>query len=314
MVAGDVVQAERLLREILDNNHQNYAALLGLACLNMKLGRLQTARKFIQQALKYYPDAYKLYELQGYSYAVESDLLASAAAYQKALKLYPDCVSIQHLLNGVQQKTTATAPIDYIRDLFDDYAEVFERDLLIALNYRSFADLAALITEVISPRSSIDSVLDLGCGTGLLGQALKDQFQIRHLVGVDLASNMLVKSRARNIYNTLYNAELLQHLQNSNDLYDVIGATDVLTYIGDLAATFAESYKSLNPGGFLGFTVESLDSGSFKLMPTGRYKHALSYLAALSSRSGFSKIWTKPIDLRKEYGNIVAGYLVLLQK
>jgi len=313
-VSYDLSTAINCLQKIITNNCQNLMALLLLSNLNLAVGNLNSSNKFIKLGLKYYPELYNFYELQGFLYARQGNLKSSAIFYKKALQMQPDIERLQHLLNGVQEVNSIRAPRSYIVGLYNDYAEIFERSLVDSLEYRGHVELTNYMNNFINAQDSIEKVLDLGCGTGLWGQSFKNKFQIQNLLGVDLSEEMLVKARDKGIYTTLYNADLLEYLKDSIDSYDVIAASDVLIYFGELEEVLAESYNRLKPGGLFGFSVESLNTGSFKLLANGRYQHSLPYITAISTRLGFSKIYTHPIDLRKESGNIVAGYLVLLQK
>ena len=43
----------------------------------------------------------------------------------------------------------------------------------------------------------------MGCGTGLLGQTLKETFGFGNLVGLDASENMLEKAKEKGVYNKL---------------------------------------------------------------------------------------------------------------
>ncbi len=198
--------------------------------------------------------------------------------------------------------------------LFDNYAEKFEQHLTQTLEYHTPADLTEFIHTRTSLPNTISKVLDLGCGTGLLGQELSKQFTIQQLVGVDLSAKMLQKAKDKNIYTQLHNTDLLEYLQNSSSNYDLITATDVFIYVGDLTDVMTLVHKRLNPDGYFAFSVESLPIGTFKLMSSGRFQHSFNYLQSLSARLGFKQILVKSVGLRKEFGDMMAGYLVIMQK
>ena len=78
-------------------------------------------------------------------------------------------------------------------------------------------------------------ILDLGCGTGLVGKWMKDY--ARHLVGVDLSDEMVNKARSKMLYTDLSVSSIQSYLENSQSngaVYDVVVAADVFQYIGDL--------------------------------------------------------------------------------
>ena len=49
--------------------------------------------------------------------------------------------------------------------------------------------------NAVAPGRRFASALDLGCGTGLMGEALRER--IDHLTGVDLSAAMIAKARER---------------------------------------------------------------------------------------------------------------------
>jgi predicted TPR repeat methyltransferase len=310
----DIPQAVKYLREILVVNSQNHSALFALADLYLKRGQFVASYKLAKYAIKYYPDDYRFYEVLGYAASMRANLKSSAIAYKQALALNPDAISTRHFLDAALQNNPDQAPRQYIIEVFDAYAEKFEKSLVQTLKYFAPFALVKFIQKSSPDTSSIQTILDLGCGTGLLGKAVVDVFPAVSLVGIDISENMLAKAQEKNIYAELHNAELLEYLQQSQSSFDLITATDVLIYFGNLSAIFDQIYRCLKPGALFGFSIEIMQRGTFKLTPSGRYQHSLSYIESLRSSSGFSKIYSQAIDLRKEYGNIVAGYLVLLQK
>ena len=115
----------------------------------------------------------------------------------------------------------ASAP--YVAALFDEYAGSFDA-ALSRLDYRAPALVAAAVRDVIGERvqqqqqqqqpASLRSVLDAGCGTGLVGVELRPL--ATRLEGVDLSGGMLAQARARaGVYDALHQVELVEFLQRS---------------------------------------------------------------------------------------------------
>lgn len=299
------------LDKILAINPKNFDALHMLCSMYVSWGRLHEGLEIAKRAIKYYKDEPKFYRLLGNCYAFLGKRRESIKAYRQALALSPNNSTYQHLLNSATKQKTLIAPSDYIERLFNGYADNYDHSLLVQLDYRAHIELVDYLQEFLT---RADSLLDLGCGTGLLAQELQNKIAVDKIIGVDLAANMLEKSRARNLYSALHCSDIIEYLQQSSESYSVIAASDVLVYIGDLEKLVAFSHKALDSGGILTFTVESLEKGDYEIGVSGRYRHSLSYITTLSNRYRFAKIYSKTIDLRKEYGNIVPGYLVLLQK
>ena len=78
------------------------------------------------------------------------------------------------------------------------------------------------------------NVLDLGCGTGLLGVYLGRLHG--HLIGVDLSEKMIEQAARHGVYSRFHHVNILDALRDTPaDHYEVITCLDALVYVGDLA-------------------------------------------------------------------------------
>jgi len=204
----------------------------------------------------------------------------AAGCYRAALVHHPGNPMLQHLLAAANGDTTARAPRGYVQSLFDEQAPRFDAHLVGELEYRVPGELAALVRPALTQTPS--RVLDLGCGTGLAGAALAGNGI--ELVGADLSAGMLAVARKRGIYTQLLQLDALDALAQSptGSLHAVIAA-DVFIYIGDLAEIFTAAARVLSPGGLFAFSIELLETGSYRLQPSGRYAHAVDYLRSLAA-------------------------------
>lgn len=309
----DYPRAEILLCNALARYRSNLTIIEKLVYVYYEQDKLPHATRLLKYGLKHHPKEFLLHKALGLVNKQQGKFSAARQAYKRALAINPDC-NVQHFYDAVSHNNTAIAPRKYIESLFDNYAEDFEDHLVGKLEYASPSKLAAYLAKVLDRSKAISEVIDLGCGSGLLGKALIEYFKIERLIGVDLSSKMLEECQAKNLYHTLHNEDLIEFLTKANPGVELIVATDVLIYLGDLGPVFAQAQRILKPGGYLGFTVERVFWPAYKLRPTGRYQHSSWYIKSLYKRYQFSKIYCQTIDLRKEAGKMVAGYLVLLQK
>jgi predicted TPR repeat methyltransferase len=242
---------------------------------------------------------------------------------KRNLELHPDDEYMRHQINRLEGHQTDAAPSAYIVKVFDQYAEKFDQHLQTGLAYTAPHDIVGLLAQH-APEAHRWQVLDLGCGTGLVAQALAGRAQ--SLIGVDLSQKMLDQARARGAYSKLVCADVLDHLQQSAEgSHDTIVATDVFIYVGKIDQVVEQSRRVLVPGGLLAFTVE--DMGAVGAPPTeadlarghrlersGRYSHADAHLRKLAERHGFRVVTHQPTTIRKEKGQPLAGQLVLWQR
>ena len=262
-----------------------------------------------------------VFGLLGHSLSSLARHVEAAEAYAEALKLAPEDPYVRHLVSsaGVLPQGVR-APSEYLETVFDGYAARFESHL-IGLGYRVPGLIrAALLAELgLTPDSPPDSqpvgpVLDLGCGTGLMGVVLSD-LPLRPLVGVDLSDGMLAEARAKGLYDSLLKQDLETLLAETDQAWPVTLAADVFCYFGALDAVLAQVHDRLADGGLCLFTVEECqDDDGWRLGRQGRYSHARAYVAAAVARAGLELATLRPEVLRWEADAPVSGLLVVAQR
>ena len=161
----------------------------------------------------------------------------------------------------------------YVRALFDGYAPRFERHLVEGLGYVGPELVRAALPQ---DPGRFAAAFDLGCGTGLMGAAIRDR--IDHLTGIDLSPGMLALARAkawqgRPLYDRLAEGDLSAFLAGqAGGSADLCLAADVLIYVADLGPVLAQIGRVQRPGGIAAFTVQSHGATGTALGPDGRYR------------------------------------------
>lgn len=246
------------------------------------------------------------------------DFDAAATAYAEVLRLDPAdhggaAVRLASMGRG---ETPPKAPDAYVATLFDQHAGDFESILVDQLGY----DVPLLVREalLVHAPGPYARMLDLGCGTGLSGETLRDM--AGHITGVDLSETMLEVTDEKEIYDALYAGEAVDFLENADvEPFDLITATDVLPYVGHLEAFFAGAAASTNPQAVFAFSSETLpdavmDGRPFMVGPHQRFAHAETYVRETLAANGFACLCFEPITVRHETGQPVPGHLVLARK
>lgn len=282
-----------------------------LARIERRLGRFADAEKRLLQL----PSALRntvevLLALAETALILHRDEEAKAW-FAKAYKLNPNDPFLRHIMgaDGVER-----ASDDYVRGLFDSYAGHFENSLL-SLGYR----VPALVLNALERHdpefasgNPISDVLDLGCGTGLVGVVLHDRIAGR-FKGVDLSPEMVAKARAKGIYTELEVAELTQYLEHERAIWRTVIAADVFCYFGDLTPVIQAVRRILEPGGLFIFSVERLSGADgWVKQATGRYAHAISYIATLLA--DWQVLEKTETPLRYDRGEPVHGIFVVARK
>ena len=203
-------------------------------------------------------------------------------------------------------------PPAYVARLFNDYAPRFDAHLIKNLGYRAPALLADGLS-VATPDRRFASALDFGCGTGLMGEALRDR--VNRLTGVDLAPGMIAKARRRGAYDELKVGDAVAMLTSGpRASFDLIVAADALVYIGDLAPLFAAVGTALTPDGLFAFSVETCEDHEFNLEPTMRFAHGRSYVERTAHEAGFQPLLVQPASTRREAGADAPGLICVFRR
>lgn len=283
---------------------------IGLALLTA--GAAADAAAAFEAALELDPDYAAAHFSLGQAWEAAGMIERAVAGYRRCLELAPEDVlgaGVRLALLGAADPP-ARLPEAYVRTLFDQYAPHFDRVLVGRLGYRAPALLRAAVLTA-GPPVPAPAVLDLGCGTGLAGQAFRDL--AGWLEGVDLSPAMIARARARGIYDALAVAELTAALTARPGRFDLVLAADVLCYLGDLAPVFAAARAALRSGGLLAGTVERAAAPGHHLGAKQRYAHHEDTLAALARATGFTVVTLAPESSRTEAGAAVPGLVVVLR-
>lgn len=248
-------------------------------------------------------------------YRVEAgDISGAIAAYRELARLDATGVfgaALKLAALGASPLPRGTDTV-YVEALFDDYAARFEAELLAGLRYEAPARLAGLVEAELGRRKvqQVGNALDLGCGTGLMGERLRRRASF--LVGVDLSGGMIDAAARKGIYDRLEKAELTAFLAESGGEDDLVTAADVLNYCGALTPVFGAVFARLAPGGLFAFTLERHEGPEpLVLRSSLRYAHQETASLAACRGAGFELVATESAPLRMERGKPIVGLLVL---
>ena len=235
-----------------------------------------------------------------------SDALALVA-------LEPDNETYAFYLAFARGENPPVVPPALMQQHFDEFASTFDQHMVVGLRYKVPRDVAQMI-QAWHADKKVD-VLDLGCGTGLLGASLGPMEGV--LVGVDLSNEMIRQAQRHGVYHRFHHVNLLDALiATPADLYHVITALDVLVYLGRLDSVMEGAFRILLPGGRFVFCCESnpKDGHDFLLQRTLRYTHSPKYLDRLLQQVGFVDVNVEQRVIRQGVDGPVQGVLVTATK
>jgi predicted TPR repeat methyltransferase len=281
----------------------------GVALLD--LNRLDAALRSFDRALTIKPDHVDALVNRGIALLRLKRAPEAIAALRLAIANGGDPEQVGYTLAALGAATVpAATPKRFVTKLFNRFASTFDQHLIGTLKYQTPTLLCKEISQFVLARNL--DILDLGCGTGLLGAQLKPL--ARRLTGVDLSQNMLEMARQLQVYDELICADLTGFLQTQTDQFDLAAAADVFIYIGDLAPVFDGVRHALRAGGVFGFSVEASDAEAFVLQPTLRYAHSVAYLQELAASHQFVCELIEPRTIRQEEGTDVNGFHAILRR
>ncbi|HEX2656044.1 MAG TPA: methyltransferase domain-containing protein [Xanthobacteraceae bacterium] len=203
----------------------------------------------------------------------------------------------------------------HIRTLFDQYAPRFDEALIERLDYRGPELLVAAVTDLARGKAApafFESMLDLGCGTGLAGAVFRQM--AKQMTGVDLSPGMIAQAQAKSLYDRLETGDLVSFLDEearSDRRYDLVIAADVFVYFGDLTQICQSIACVLSPSGLFAFTLETHSGPGVFLGEKLRYAHAADYVRDALKKAGLMVCTINPASTRKESGSPVPGLIVV---
>jgi ubiquinone/menaquinone biosynthesis C-methylase UbiE len=130
------------------------------------------------------------------------------------------------------------------RWFFDAWSLAYDQPLVQWLTYRPVHDAVLAELRALAPRT----VVDVGCGTGLLTTRLVHELANVHVVGLDFSAGMLAHARARSRAVPWVCGDALR-LPLRDASADAIVSTEAFHWFPDQPAALAEFRRVLRPGG-----------------------------------------------------------------
>ena len=144
---------------------------------------------------------------------------------------------------------------DSSRELYDDWSANYDSHLVEDFGYISPQIAVQTLISQTCPRDA--SIIDYGCGTGLVGEELHQQ-GFRNVDGVDISSGMLKRAGDKGVYRNLICRDLTARLELEDSVYDVaicVGSMGA-GHVG--AEHVAELLRPLRSGGLFIITINNM--------------------------------------------------------
>ncbi|RCS24701.1 methyltransferase domain-containing protein [Phyllobacterium salinisoli] len=297
--------------DLIADRRAHYAEMM------FEAGDHASAADVMRQALEivpgWAPGLFRLGEMEEKA----GHLDAAADAWRNVLKADAEDrfgASLKLASLGVTAQPDAP-PSAYVETLFDAYAPTFETALVEKLDYRVPELLAEAIVRAGGSRHYRHAI-DLGCGTGLMGERLRAS--VSFLQGIDLSEAMLRKAEEKRIYDRLEKGDV-NELEKPEIPADLVVAADVFVYVGNLDRAFANIAEALEPGGLFAFSVETHETDGpseeeLLLQPSLRFTHSAAYVIGLLTRHGFTPLEMNKATIRHDRGEPLTGIVVVARR
>jgi len=129
---------------------------------------------------------------------------------------------------------------------YDAWAERYDHDLT-SWSYQA----PSVVAETVVRHAAAGPLLDVGCGTGLVGRALRARGFAGRIVGLDVSPASLEVARHAGMYDALAQADLQQPLPFEDDSVDAVVCVGVMTYLPDVEAVWREFARVTRAGGLV---------------------------------------------------------------
>lgn len=280
-------------------------------------GEYDAAAELMLQALEIVPDWAAGWDLAGSYHEKAGNLAAAISAWRRLEALDDEGIFGATLKLAVHDAGPAGqgTAVGYVEALFDQYAPQFEQSLVGKLGYRVPDMLDDLVSQEMAALGikRFAKAIDLGCGTGLMGE--KVRAKVDHLEGVDISAAMIAETARKGIYDSLQKAELVAALSARRADADLVTAADVFIYCGALQPVLAALMPAMRPGGLVAFSLEAHDGEeALFLRPSLRYAHGVQATRDALVVAGLEVLRFETAVLRFDRGAPINGLLIVARK
>ncbi|MDR3427080.1 tetratricopeptide repeat protein [Silvimonas sp.] len=285
-----------------------------LSALCLKRQRYDEARQFNYRGVVAAPKQSKSRILLSQAYHALGRTDDALAVFENWLQADPGNAEALHLLAAYKAEAApAQCSSAYVEATFNGFARSFDI-ILGRLKYCGPQLVQDYLSSLALPAGQL-AALDLGCGTGLIGEVI--QPYTHKLIGIDLSQAMLEQATARACYSRLHKADIASYLQDCHEQFDLISCMDTFIYIGRLDKLLTLIYRQLKPGGRLLFSTEKSPAAAeqaWQLNTSGRYSHRHDDLMALLTQTGFTIEHVAEVQIRNESGYPIIGEFISTQR
>jgi predicted TPR repeat methyltransferase len=292
--SGQLEAAIKCYQQALEQDPGHLIARINLGTALAKQGR-------IVEALDQAEIVSRSSEDPAFPHSAMGDLLARCGASEAALVCYRTHLGrhpndeegiglrLAALGGGPMPERASDGHLDR---LYSARASNWDQKAKEATGYFGAALVAAMLARFSNETAKLD-IIDIGCGTGLVGSLVAHK--AKSLIGVDASLPMLERARATGLYQHLQHGDLVAFMKEQTERCDAVTCAATLIHFGDLRLAFEAVASSLRDRGLFVLTLfpnENEDdvavNASDGWIQGGLFKHGRNYVKRLAETSGFT--------------------------
>ena len=176
-------------------------------------------------------------------------------------------------------------PAENLSETYDSLANSYDANPM----QQTWGKKTAGIVHDIAGGDRIESLLDVCCGTGAVGNNLTAE--VSRLVGIDLSPGMLTQAQASGKYHDLIEADMIPGMEALNEQFHVLTCSCALYHHPELSNFFRHSARLLIAEGHLVFSVDPAgDDVRIGAVTPGEFAHSRAYLRELAAAFDFDEV------------------------
>ena len=195
----------------------------------------------------------------------------------------PSSPALPHSEQELLRRAYALSSDEESQALYRDWATTYDDTMLGGLQYQSPRVVAERLAALLDSRQG--AVLDIGCGTGLVGRELAAR-GFGTIDGIDISPEMMTVARQKGGYRELICADLNARLPLADASYSAAICCGTFTSGHVRAHCIDEILRVLAPGAPFAFTVKLQVWESFGFKDALARFEALGLLKALRYDTG----------------------------
>ncbi len=181
---------------------------------------------------------------------------------------------------GLKEAYSVKTPEDSI-ELYKTWSATYDEDFAKKNDYRSPKEIAKYFAQYMNAKDT--PVLDVGAGTGLVGECLQKAFK-GQIDAIDISPEMLEMAKSKKCYTKLIQADLTKKLNINNCSYGAIVSAGTFTHGHIGPKVLDELVRITKPNGLFVFTVH------WRLFLKARFKEKFANLKKNITKPVFHEV------------------------